>query len=259
MGWPSRKLIQRFAITFGLAAVAIGTGLLISSSDSDGGGKDVGSGATAVSIASDPTAELAEAKEVPEAADLATTTPTTTTTSITTVESTVSNTLTLRPLPIPDVAAYCARLYGAGSSATREADVKTVACVRPSGAIAPIESAELGPLNELCKSQFGIQSFVVQRMVPPAGIRCGDAAAVKLAPLDEDSYDSYCAREYRSDAQAALVADDSLGWRCAGISNGVFQIFDVVASEVCQVIVDPQTYAVSTGSATNAWSCYGLR
>lgn len=247
MNVPSRQLIQRFAITFGLASAAIGIGVLLSS-----GNGDTGTGRNA---AADTTADVTETAEIsssssPPTTDVVATEMTDVREADASLVSEPASTelRELRPLPVPDLGAFCVSLYGEGSTAVNAGDLTTARCGLTTGATAGID------LDAACRTQFGAGD-AVQIAVEPRGIRCTDPAAISLAPVD---YEAYCDSVLGVAAERALVADDWQGWRCAGIGNGVFQLFELKPGAVCQTVLGRETYAVAAGTTIDAWSCYGL-
>ncbi|MCW2750917.1 MAG: hypothetical protein JWR83_2027 [Aeromicrobium sp.] len=245
----TKRLAKRFLVTFALVGVVVAVAAAISG----GSDQSKSDGLPSGSSETDGTVPTKAAAGLPSTGSEY---------IVTSVASSARSTTTAvpqaarGPLPTPDLAAFCVKTAERGATVGAVDAAFNFPCVSADGTVSgPIR------LDIVCADQFGTHSRHVTLLRAPQELRCVPSRPILVGRPD---FDAYCRLAHGQTARVSRIASDRKGWRCVGLPNGVFNIFDVdfVGHETdlaCQVTIDGEAYAADDDGITDKnapWACY---
>lgn len=219
------RTVRRFALAFGVTLTIVGAAALLR----DGGGQltdtpEATARRTSLTTVAVPPPTEAVTTEVGPAPPVGT-------------------------LPRLEFIQLCVQVEGDGSTFV-EGDRFGLRCRTSAGTERVID------LQSGCERFYGegTRAVLVEENSGSDAWRCTTRDRIEL---EQPDWRLECHRRFGATADAFLIADDSLGWRCASVIDGVFAVDEVAVDAACQATYGPETFGEIVGSAPEDNRCYG--
>jgi hypothetical protein len=149
-----------------------------------------------------------------------------------------------------DFEQICRDLEGGDAAFRDSPDRFGLACTTGGGEQVSID------VRNACERSFGegIRAVLIEANAGADAWRCTVSDPVVLGQPD---WQAECSRRFGETGIAFLLADDSLGWRCASTINGIYAEDEVFQDAACQTTFGSQSYGEVVGPSPDDNVCYG--
>lgn len=166
----------------------------------------------------------------------------------TAVELTTSTQVATTLLPLPDFYEYCRTTYGSLSVVALTTTAFGAQCVTSDGASFDMD------VTASCKALLGDTSrAVLVDEASPDGWRCSPPSYRLAGPPD---WQLACRTVFGPGSLATKVADDSSGWRCASVRNGLFAVDELAVDMACQQTFGKESFGEKVSELAADVECY---